>query len=151
MQYKIQFTEFIPDEISEGVIYISMEYATAVHKCACGCGEEVVTPFTPTDWKLTYDGESISLSPSIGNWSYPCQAHYLIRNSKVVWANTMSQEAIEAGRRRDRACKAKQYAPKNNMGAGNKHALERESQVETTSFPKTGGLLSSIARFFGFK
>jgi hypothetical protein len=47
-------------------------------KCCCGCGHEVVTPFSPTDWKLTFDCVSVSLYPSIGNWSPPCRAHYFI-------------------------------------------------------------------------
>jgi hypothetical protein len=28
-------------------------FRTAAHCCCCGCGEEVVTPFTPTDWSMT--------------------------------------------------------------------------------------------------
>ena len=140
-QFKIQFTEFIPEEIKDGVLYISMKYATASHKCACGCGQEVVTPFTPTDWKLTYDGEGVSLFPSIGNWSYPCRAHYLIRNNRVVWASGMSQNAIEAGRRRDRTRKTMYYG---------KHSSVGESQA-AKSTPRAGGLLAALARFFGFK
>jgi hypothetical protein len=50
MQHK--FVEFIPDELDTGVLYISTTYATVVHKCCCGCGNEVVTPLTPNDWQL---------------------------------------------------------------------------------------------------
>ena len=46
MQHK--FVEFIPDEISEGIIYVSMRFGTVVHSCF-GCGQEVVTPITSTD------------------------------------------------------------------------------------------------------
>lgn len=145
-QLKVQFTEFIPEEIKEGVLYISMQYATASHKCACGCGQEVVTPFTPTDWKLIYNGESVSLSPSIGNWSYPCRAHYWIRNNMIVWAGDMSQGAVEAGRRRDRGNKARHYAQER---AATSAAAVGESQIVKAT-PR-GGILSTIARFFGFK
>jgi hypothetical protein len=100
-----QFVEFIPDEIEEGVVYVTTEYATAVHRCCCGCGSEVVTNFSPTDWELIFDGETISLDPSVGNWSFPCQSHYWIRRNKVVWAGQMSREKIDAGRARDRALK----------------------------------------------
>jgi len=31
-----RIVEFIPDVIEEGKLYVSMEYATMVHKCACG-------------------------------------------------------------------------------------------------------------------
>jgi len=79
-----KFVEFIPEqkEMEDGVIYVSLEYGTAVHNCMCGCGQQVVTPFSPTDWKMTYDGESISLHPSIGNWDFSCRAHYWIRKGE---------------------------------------------------------------------
>jgi hypothetical protein len=82
------FVEYLPDKIARGKLYISMQHATAAHQCCCGCGREVVTPLSPKDWQLTYDGRSISLTPSIGNWSYPCRSHYWIRHDRVVWADT---------------------------------------------------------------
>lgn len=81
-----RFVQYIPEQLEPGIIYISMEYSTAAHGCCCGCGEQVITPFTPTDWKLTFDGESISLRPSIGNWNFPCRSHYWIVNNRVEWA-----------------------------------------------------------------
>lgn len=97
-----EFVDAIPTAIEQGKIYISMEFATAVHSCACGCRMEVVTPFSPTDWKLVFDGVSISLSPSIGNWSFPCRSHYWIKNNQVEWADDWAQEQIDAGRVHDR-------------------------------------------------
>jgi hypothetical protein len=102
---KHTFVDFIPDVLEEGAVYVSMSYATVAHRCCCGCGKEVVTPLSPTDWKLTYDGRTISLSPSIGNWGFPCQSHYWIRNGRVKWAARMSKEEIEAGRSHDRFAK----------------------------------------------
>ncbi len=93
-----EFVEIIPDLLRDGVVYVSVLYATAVHKCCCGCGGEVVTPISRTDWQLTFDGESISLHPSIGNWSFACQSHYWIRRNEVRWAPRWSQERIAAGR-----------------------------------------------------
>ena len=104
-----QFVEAIPENLESGVLYISMTYATAIHQCACGCGREVVTPFSPTDWKLWFDGENVTLEPSIGNWSFPCRSHYWVRSGKVQWAASMSQHQIDQGRRRDRALKADYY------------------------------------------
>src|SRR4051812_15718864 len=93
-----EFVEYIPDDIAEGTIYISRTYGTAVHKCVCGCGREVVTPLSPTGWCLKGNGKTVSLYPSIGSWSLPCQSHYFITNNKVVWAPRWSKEQIEDGR-----------------------------------------------------
>lgn len=98
---KHKFVNFIPRDIMEGVLYISMEYKTAVHKCCCGCGNKVVTPLLPTDWKLYNHGSTVSLDPSIGNWSFKCKSHYLIRRNRVVWCRQWSERGIEAGRVRD--------------------------------------------------
>lgn len=86
MKYKHQFVEFMPDDIQEGIIYISLEYKSVIHRCACGCGREVNTPLHPTGWNMTYDGETISLKPSIGNWSFDCKSHYWITNNEVEWS-----------------------------------------------------------------
>lgn len=94
MEHK--FVEFIPAKPEEGVLYISMEYKTATHLCACGCRQKVITPFSPVDWKLIFDGETVSLSPSIGNWRFPCKSHYFIRSNKVEWAGTWDKEKINA-------------------------------------------------------
>lgn len=76
----------MPDQLNEGIVYVSVEYAVAIHKCICGCGKEVVTPLSPTDWQLTFDGETISLYPSIGNWNFKCRSHYWIKRNKILHA-----------------------------------------------------------------
>lgn len=106
-----EFIELAPPELEDGIIYISMIYGSAVHKCCCGCGEKVVTPFSPTDWKLIFDGVSISLEPSIGNWAFHCKSHYWIRRNRVIWAPRWSQEQIDAGRAHDRSAKKRYYEP----------------------------------------
>lgn len=113
LQHK--FVEFIPDKINEGVIYISIEYCTAIHKCICGCGNEVVTPLSPTDWSLEFDGETISLSPSIGNWGFSCQTHYFIINNKIKLAKKWSTEKIKLGRNYDIQIKRNFYKKKSNQ------------------------------------
>ena len=105
-----EFVDYIPKSLRERTIYISIEFATAVHKCFCGCGLEVVTPISPTDWKLIYDGVSISLSRSIGNWSFPCQSHYWIERNMVNWAKGWSRDEIEIGRDLDRLAKQKYFS-----------------------------------------
>lgn len=99
---KHEFVEFIPEELTEGTVYVSMRFATASHLCVCGCKNKVVTPLRPTDWKLVFDGKTITLNPSIGNWSLPCRSHYWIRNNRVQWAEQWSQARIDAARTHDR-------------------------------------------------
>src|SRR5882672_9530658 len=96
-----KFVEFIPRELEPNTIYVSIPYATAIHSCCCGCGNRVVTPLSPADWKLIFDGRTISLEPSIGNWSFPCKSHYWIKNNRVLWARTWSEDEISAGRKMD--------------------------------------------------
>lgn len=104
-----RFVERIPSALEDGVLYISLEYGTILHNCACGCGLEVNTPLGRTDWALTYNGETVSLWPSVGNWSFPCRSHYVIKHSKIEWAGNWSDAQIEKGRRADQALKASQF------------------------------------------
>ncbi len=94
------FVDTIPDLLDDGVLYVSIEFRTTMHVCACGCGNPVVLPLRPTAWSLAYDGETVSMRPSVGNWSFPCQSHYWIRDGNVVWARQWSAAQIKAGRQR---------------------------------------------------
>ena len=108
-----RLVEYIPEVIEDGVLYVSEKYGTAVHKCACGCGEEVVTPLNPTDWQVRLDTHGPTLYPSVGNWSYRCQSHYIIRNGRVVWGSKWSQAQIERERERDFIAKQTYFGGKN--------------------------------------
>ena len=105
---KHRFVEGMPSKLDDGILYISIAYDTILHRCACGCGHEVNTPLGRTDWSLTYNGETVSLWPSVGNWSFPCRSHYVIKNNRIHWAGDWSEEEVEAGRRADRSLKAQQ-------------------------------------------
>lgn len=111
-----RFVRNIPDRLEPGVLYISMEYATAAHSCFCGCGEEVVTPFSPTDWRMTFDGESVSLWPSIGNWTLPCRSHYVMERGRILGAGYWSEAEVAAERRRDKAAKESYYGETRREG-----------------------------------
>ena len=95
-----EFVDQIPEVPSRGVLYVSVSFATAVHRCCCGCGNEVVTPLSPTGWSLTFDGKSVSLSPSIGNWSFHCRSHYWISRDQVIWSRPWLQKRTPKGRTR---------------------------------------------------
>ena len=89
-----EFVDEIPGAPEHGKLYLSCRYRAAVHLCACGCGAKISTPLHPTGWRLWYDGESVSLSPSVGNWSEKCQSHYVIRDSRVLWADRLPRDKI---------------------------------------------------------
>lgn len=107
MTIRHKFVELIPDTLEERVLYISIEYGTAIHKCVCGCGKEVVTPLAPDSWELAYNGKVVSLTPSIGNWNFDCKSHYWIRKSEIRWAGKWSDSKIEKVRKEDSTKKKK--------------------------------------------
>lgn len=96
-----EFVDTFPHVLEPDVLYISMKYATTAHLCASGCGNKVLLPLSPAEWKMYFDGEAISLTPSVGNWEYPCQAHYWIRGNEIHWAAAWSKDQIESGRAND--------------------------------------------------
>lgn len=95
------FVDQFPEELEAAHLYISISYKTTAHLCACGCGHEVIAPLSPAQWRFTYDGQHITLHPSIGNWNIPCQSHYWISNGQIRWASLFTPERIRAAQERD--------------------------------------------------
>lgn len=58
-RFRPAFVSDIPDDLDEGVLYLALDYDAMVHLCACGCGSEISTPISPTDWKIAWDGVGI--------------------------------------------------------------------------------------------
>lgn len=80
------FVEEMPSDLEQGKLYISEMYDVGIHLCACGCGEKTVTPLGGSiGWGYERKGDLISLSPSIGNFSFPCRSHYFIKKNKIIW------------------------------------------------------------------
>jgi hypothetical protein len=131
IQLSHEFVEFIPSELKERTVYVSIPFATAAHKCCCGCGKEVVTPLSPTDWSLIFDGETISLDPSIGNWNFECQSHYWIIGDRVEWAGKWSKEEIRDAEAEDRSAK-KRYFGHMDSPADSKESEGRSGQGNST-------------------
>lgn len=128
-ELRSEFVEFVPDRLERGVLYISIRYKSVQHSCCCGCGRKVVTPLSPTGWRMTYDGRTVSLSPSVGNWQKECGSHYIIDQNRVHWARRWSTEEIAAGLAHDREIKERYYregsAPKaKSKGQDPKHPGE---------------------------
>lgn len=96
------FVKYIPEDLLKNKMYISLENEIIAHKCPCGCGEKIFIPLTPIGWKMTFDGEGISISPSIGNWQLACKSHYWIENNKVIWSGNWSDKQIKFVRHREK-------------------------------------------------
>ena len=122
MKMRHEFVNHVPDQLDDGVLYVSLRFGTIVHRCACGCGEEVVTPLGPAEWKLTYDGKTISLAPSIGNWSFPCESHYWVEEGNVRWARDFSGAEVVRVRQKARMRRDGHYRP------GRRLAVATEAQ-----------------------
>lgn len=142
-----RFVRNVPRELEPGVFYISMEYATAVHSCCCGCGERVVTPFTPTDWQLTFDGDAVSLNPSVGNWNQNCQSHYVIKRNQVIEAGPWSVAKIDAERRRDKKAKSAYFHASGDSSVGGKVTFQ-DSVIPQLAIPKGKPLTGIWSRFW---
>lgn len=109
VRFKQEMVDSIPEVLSAHTLYVTADQDVAAHLCACGCGREVITPLSPTDWSVSFGRGGATVLPSIGNWAFPCRSHYFIRNGTVDWELGMSDKAIEQGRRRDKARKQKYY------------------------------------------
>ena len=125
-----EFVRTVPECLDKGTLYVSLEHATMLHLCACGCGSEVALPLSPTDWRLTYDGDSISVWPSVGSWSLPCRSHYVIDGGRIKWAARWTNEEIEAGQIHDRHSKAARYG---------KPAPAEHVAISVSDLPPTSG------------
>lgn len=80
-----KFVVFLPElqHMDESVLYVSLRYKTIGHRCLCGCGSLTITPINENGWILyvNHSDNKISLTPSIGNYNFDCQSHYIITNS----------------------------------------------------------------------
>ena len=106
-----RFVELMPPRLEPGLLYISLEYRVTKHLCACGCDQPVALPLHPKQWRFTYDGERVSLEPSVGNDGLACRSHYWICDGRIVWDTPLTLEEGRKGRARDRAAVA-QPAPR---------------------------------------
>ena len=81
-QWQIEWVEDMPERMEAATLYISVKHRLTEHLCACGCGTEVSLHLGRSEWRLIYDGDSISVWPSVGNWRLLCNRHYVIQESE---------------------------------------------------------------------
>jgi hypothetical protein len=109
---RLERVQYMPKELSPGILYVSEKYAVAGHLCACGCGNKVIVPLGPTEWSFSEQRGLPSLWPSIGNWQLPCRSHYVIAQGRINWAGAWSEEQVLAGRRAEEQRRQVYYAQK---------------------------------------
>lgn len=109
---KLERVQYVPKQLSSGILYVSEKYSVAAHLCACGCGNKVVTPLGPAEWSFTERGGQPSLKPSVGNWQLPCRSHYVIGNGHIHWADAWSDAQVAAGRNAEEHRRQAYYAQK---------------------------------------
>ena len=143
--FNTNFVKFIPSELTQGELYISEQYMTAAHLCACGCGTKIVTPLRPTEWRIARQGNLVTLTPSIGNWNHPCQSHYWIRNNRVILAGTMTRPEIDIGRAIDRARKDK-YFRENSKDTTPSNTPVFPSQHDANNFIRQNVLMDMLKK-----
>ncbi|MFD2614596.1 DUF6527 family protein [Paenibacillus gansuensis] len=117
MKIRLQRVQYMPKDLEEGVLYVSEEFGTAAHLCACGCRSKIRTPLGPTEWAFEDTPLGPSLDPSIGNWQQACRSHYWIRRGNVNWAGSWTPEQVEAGRKNEEARRKAYYDDLNSRSS----------------------------------
>lgn len=101
MRIKLHKVYYMPKHLEPGILYVSYEFGTAAHLCACGCGAKIRTPLGKTEWSIEETSAGPSLWPSIGNWQQACKSHYVIYRGNIQWAGSWNDAQISAGRLRE--------------------------------------------------
>lgn len=118
MKIELQRVHYMPKELKSGVLYVSEEFETAAHLCACGCGSKIRTPLGSTEWSLEETDRGPTLYPSVGNWQQACQSHYWISCGEIRWANKWSPEQVAAGRRGEEGRRRAYYTSLDSQSGG---------------------------------
>lgn len=118
------FVTYVPGDLEQGKLYVSMEYSTAVHLCACGCRTKTVTPLATDGWTLKFDG-TVTLRPSVGNGQSPCRSHYLITRDAIEWLPAIGVAATRRAVARDQEAAAAVRSPRRTWWARTVAKLRR--------------------------
>jgi hypothetical protein len=89
-RYSVIEDSDLPDEAFPGKLYLVGEhgrYWIAAMRCPCGCGTllemNLLADCEPV-WSIKVDAAAPTLHPSV--WRKDaCQAHFYLRNGRVVW------------------------------------------------------------------
>ena len=125
MRIELQRVQYMPRELAAGILYVSEEFGTAAHLCACGCGSKIRTPLGPTEWRVEEARSGPTLDPSVGNWQHACQSHYWINRGEIVWAGRWTSEQIADGRRCEQERRHDYYEALDRQEVGMARRLRR--------------------------
>lgn len=139
---KHKFTRYIPEDLEENTLYISTKFNTAIHLCICGCDNKVVTPLSPIDWSMKYNGKTISLDPSIGNWNFECKSHYWITDSVIIHSKKWTNKQIELVQKQEQQEKHDYFEDQNN------HVVRHEEKITITTAKSNSRILNFIGNTF---
>ena len=80
-----EFVQSIPTGSRKpGEIVVSCRYNVASFLCPCGCGAAMDIIFRPYRWRMEWDGEHLSICPSISSPRLACKSHYWITRNEVI-------------------------------------------------------------------
>lgn len=74
-------TEYIPEQMEDGVVYVGRPYCSAGLLCPCGCGDKIflrIESNVHPCWNITGN----TIDPSIKRLD-GCLSHFVIKNGEV--------------------------------------------------------------------
>lgn len=89
MRYELRPVDRIPRELEAGIVYHSEEYELGALLCACGCGHRI-NLLVPDSHRISSDGGSVTVRPSILVADGACLSHYFITSGEVEWSYPFS-------------------------------------------------------------
>ena len=112
-----RFVESIPPgRPPAGEFLISIKYGMGVLRCPCGCGNTMDVNIEPHRWSIKWDGEHISVCPSISSDWMGCRSHYWVRRNRIVWGYPISRTAEEKKEKEEAKARERIYKPKSFVG-----------------------------------
>lgn len=111
-KFTLSVVRRIPEQLEYGILYVCFECNVVVHLCACGCGEKVVLPISPSCWSIEYNGDAVSMKPSVGNFQFPCHSHYWINRNVVIWIKDTAIPTSKPNSRKNRSRFYKRWTEK---------------------------------------
>ena len=81
------FVEYLPEKekVEPGIFYYAKEFDVSAHLCPCGCGGVVNLFYHRLDNGWGIDLQTLTITPSIYSYQWPCKSHYFITNGEVKW------------------------------------------------------------------